>query len=86
MASVAQYECELKAECIRAGQAAARDAGKRWGGSKKGRKLKVNAEQIQMIRRMHSEGTSKVAIARATGLSRPTVYDVLGGVPANGSR
>ena len=77
LASVAAYETEVRAERVLAGQAAARAAGKRWGGSVKGRRLKVTPEQIEAIRRMHAEGQAKSAIARATGLSRPTVYDVL---------
>ena len=77
LASVAAYETEVRAERVLAGQAAARAAGKRWGGSVKGRRLKVMPEQIEAIRRMHVEGQPKSAIARATGLSRPTVYDVL---------
>src|SRR5208283_370678 len=41
LASVAAYETEVRAERVLAGQAAARAAGKTWGGSKKGRRLKV---------------------------------------------
>ena len=52
--------------------------GKRWGGSRKGRRLKVTAEQVQAIRRLKDEGQKIAAIARATGLSRPTIYSVLG--------
>jgi DNA invertase Pin-like site-specific DNA recombinase len=37
LASVAQYETEVRAERVIAGLAAARAAGKRWGGSRKGR-------------------------------------------------
>ena len=77
LASVAAYENEVRSERIVAGQEAARAAGKRWGGSTKGRRLKVTDEQIATIRRMHGEGTSKTAMSRATGLSRPTVYPVL---------
>jgi DNA invertase Pin-like site-specific DNA recombinase len=77
LASVAAYETEVRAERVLAGQAAARAAGKRWGGSRKGRRLKVTPEQEAVIRRMHAEGSRIAAIARATGLSRPTVYSVL---------
>lgn len=79
LASVAAYENEVRSERIVAGQAAARAEGKRWGGSKKGRRLTVTPEQIAAIRRLHAEGESKAAIARATGLSRPTIYSVLNG-------
>lgn len=47
------------------------------GGSKAGRRLKVMPEQLAMIRRMKDEGNKVAAIARATGLSRPTVYRLL---------
>ena len=79
LASVAQYETEVRGERVRAGQAAARAAGKRWGGSKAGRRAKVTPEQADIIRRLHADGTKIAAIARAVNLSRPTVYSVLGG-------
>ncbi len=50
LASVAAYENEVRSERIRAGQSAARAAGKRWGGSKKGRRLKVTQEQVDAAR------------------------------------
>jgi len=77
LASVAAYENEVRGERIRAGQAAAKAAGKSWGGRKKGHRVKVTDEQQTIIRRMAAEGQTKVAMARATGLSRMTVYDVL---------
>jgi DNA invertase Pin-like site-specific DNA recombinase len=77
LASVAAYETEVRAERILAGQAAARAKGKTWGGSEKGRRIKVNDEQIRLIHRMKAKGDKVAAIARATGLSRPTIYDVL---------
>jgi DNA invertase Pin-like site-specific DNA recombinase len=78
LASVAAYENEVRSERIRAGQAVARANGKRWGGSAKGRRLKVTAEQLQAIAHLKDEGQKIAAIARATGLSRPTIYNVLG--------
>lgn len=77
LASVAQFETEVRAERILAGQEKARSEGKSWGGSKAGRRVKVTDEQIAIIRRMSAEGATKSAMARATGLSRPTVYSVL---------
>lgn len=77
LASVAAYETEIRAERIVAGQAVARANGKRWGGSTKGRRLKVTDEQVATIRRMQQEGAAKTSMARATGLSRPTIYTVL---------
>jgi DNA invertase Pin-like site-specific DNA recombinase len=77
VASVAEYENEVRRERILAGQAAARAAGKRWGGSQKGRRLKVKPEQITLIKRLRGEGAAIAAIARAVSVSRPTVYSVL---------
>lgn len=86
LASVAAYETEVRYERIVAGQAAARAAGKRWGGSVKGRRLRVTPEQIATIRRMRDDGATKAAMGRATGLSRPTVYDVLASLTTRESR
>lgn len=77
LASVAAYENEVRSERIVAGQEAARAAGKRWGGSNRGRRVKVTDEQIATVRRMARDGDSKAAMCRATGLSRPTIYSVL---------
>ena len=77
LASVAQYETEIRGERVAAGQAVARANGKRWGGSKRGKRKKVTPTQEKMIQRMKQEGESVAAIAQAVGLSRPTVYDVL---------
>jgi DNA invertase Pin-like site-specific DNA recombinase len=78
LASVAQFETEVQVERVVAGQAAARARGVIWGGSEKGRMIKVTPEQVAMIRRMKAEGTKITAIASATGLSRPTIYARLG--------
>jgi DNA invertase Pin-like site-specific DNA recombinase len=77
LASVAQYETEVRGERVRAGQAAARANGKQWGGSPAGKRKKVTLTQAKMITRMKQEGEPITAIAQAVGLSRPTVYDVL---------
>lgn len=79
LASVAAYENEVRSERILAGQAAARAAGKTWGGSRKGRRLSVTDEQIAAVKRMNGHGETKAAMARATGLSRPTIYSILNG-------
>jgi DNA invertase Pin-like site-specific DNA recombinase len=77
LASIAQFETEVRAERVRAGQAAAKAAGRTWGGSKAGRRLHVTDEQVRSIRRLADEGEPVAAIARATGVSRPTVYHYL---------
>lgn len=77
LASVAAYETEVRGERVAAGQAAARANGKRWGGSKRGVRKKVTPTQERAIRRMRDDGEPIAAIARAVGLSRPTIYSVL---------
>ncbi len=77
LASVAQYETELRGERVAAGQAAARANGKRWGGSKAGKRKKVSPTQEKAIHAMKAAGESITAIAKAVSLSRPTIYDVL---------
>jgi DNA invertase Pin-like site-specific DNA recombinase len=77
LASVAQFETEIRAERQREGIAAAKAAGKRWGGSKPGVCKKVSPTQVKMIRAMKEQGESITAIAQATHLSRPTIYSVL---------
>lgn len=79
LASVAQYETEIRAERVKVGQEKARAEGKRWGGSKPGVRKRVTETQIRAIRRMKEEGERIADIARAVGLSRPTIYDVLRG-------
>ncbi len=74
LASVAQYETEVRAERVLAEQAAARAVGKTWGGSVKGRRLTVTDEQVATIHRLRGEGAAVACIARATGSSRPTIY------------
>jgi DNA invertase Pin-like site-specific DNA recombinase len=83
LAGVAAFETEFRAERILAGQAAARSRGVSWGGSVRGRRLKVTAEQIESIERTWQGGEKIARIARATGLSRPSVYRIL--AECNGS-
>ena len=77
LASVAAFETELRGERVRAGQAAARAAGKTWGGSKKGRRVKVTDEQIRVIVDMKARGEKITRIARTVSLSRLTIYRML---------
>ena len=79
LASVAQYETEVRGERVLAGQAAAKAEGKTWGGSQKGRRIKVNQDQEATIKRLREERVPVAQIARAVGLSRPTVYSVISG-------
>ena len=76
LASVAEYETEVRAERVAAGQAVARKKGKKWGGSK-GWRWKVSDDQVTAVREMKAAGKTVAHIARVTGLSRPTIYRVL---------
>lgn len=77
LASVASYETEIRSERVRAGQNAARAAGKRWGGSPKGKPKQVSPETAKAIVSMKEQGERIAAIARAVRVSRPTIYAVL---------
>jgi DNA invertase Pin-like site-specific DNA recombinase len=77
LASVAAYETEIRGERVRAGQKAAKDAGKKWGGSVKGRRIKVTDEQVKTIHMLHRQGEKISRIARAVNLSRVTIYRIL---------
>jgi len=78
LASVAQFETEVRAERILAGQAAARAKGKVWGGGKPGRRVRLSEEKEAAILQLKREGKPIAEIARVVGLSRPTIYKALG--------
>lgn len=78
LASVAAYENEVRSERVRAGMAAAKADGKRIGGSQKGVRKTVTPTKEKAIRKLKADGESVAAIARAVGVSRPTVYSILG--------
>ena len=77
LASVAEYETEIRAERVHAGQEVARRKGKTWGGSEKGWRWRVTDEQVTAILEMKTATMPITKIARITGLSRPTIYRVL---------
>jgi DNA invertase Pin-like site-specific DNA recombinase len=77
LASVAQFETELRAERVRAGQAAAKAAGKSIGGRKAGTRVRLTVEKEKAAKRLHKAGTPVSEIARSLQLSRPTVYAAL---------
>ena len=74
LASVAQFETEIRAERVRAGQQAAKAAGKSIGGRKAGTRVRLTAEKERAAKRLHKSGTSVSEIARTLQLSRPTIY------------
>ncbi len=77
LASVAQFETELRAERVLAGQAAARAAGKSIGGRKAGTRVRLTQEKERAVKRLHRAGTSVSEIARTLQLSRPTIYKAI---------
>lgn len=77
LASVAQFETEVRVERILAVQAAARANGRKIGGSKAGRRVTLTEEKEATIRRLRADGKSIATIARVVGLSRPTIYAAL---------
>src|SRR5512147_1717346 len=78
LGSITLYETEVRAQRILAGQEAARARGLRWGGSEKGRRIKVKPEMEAEIKRRRAEGGKISLIARWTVVSRPTIYMILG--------
>jgi DNA invertase Pin-like site-specific DNA recombinase len=79
LASVAQFETEVRSERQAAGIAAAREAGKTWGGRKEGTVTQDVANKSESVLTLHKAGKSVSAIARDVGLSRPTIYAVIRG-------
>ena len=77
IASVACYENEVRTERIRAGQAAAKAQGTKWGGSKKGVLHKHTKEQVRQIVKMKNKGEKIAVISRAVGINRPDIYRIL---------
>jgi DNA invertase Pin-like site-specific DNA recombinase len=80
LASVAAYETEVRAERIHAGLAVAKAKGVQLGrkpGAGLGKRIKVLPEQEAIVKRLHAESQGVSAIARTTGLSRPTVYSII---------
>jgi len=76
IASVASYETEVRAERVKAGQQSAKARGKKWGGSKKGRKKKTKAK-VNAVLALLDKGVSKAEISRTVGISIPTIYSIV---------
>ncbi len=80
LASVAQYETEVRRERQQAGISKVRELHGGhclWGGRKKGTRVKITKEKESAIRTMRKEGRAIAQIARAVGVARNTVYSVL---------
>ncbi len=77
IASVAEYETEVRKERQLAGIAKAKAEGKAWGGRKPGTRITRTEEKETLVRQLHSEGKKIAVIARMVGLSRKTIYQIL---------
>ncbi len=77
IASVAEYETEVRKERQLAGIAKAKADGKTWGGRKPGTRITLTVEKEELVRQLHGERRPIAVIARLAGLSRKTVYQVL---------
>ncbi len=77
LGSLAEFESELRSERVLAGQAAARAAGKTWGGRPKGSRHRVTPDMIKSVLQMYRTGWTVTAIAKEVHLSRETIYTVL---------
>jgi DNA invertase Pin-like site-specific DNA recombinase len=77
LASIAQYEKEVRQERQALGIARAKAEGKRWGGRQPGTIVKATPEKVATVKKLAKDGESIAAIARIVGLSRPTLYKLL---------
>lgn len=77
LASIAQFDNEVRGERIKAGQARARANGKRIGGKRKGERSKRVRGLEKPARALYRDGSNITEIAQALGVSRPTVYSLL---------
>jgi DNA invertase Pin-like site-specific DNA recombinase len=76
IASVAEYETEVRKERQLAGIAKAKAEGKTWGGRNPGTRITVTVEKEQLVRKLLAEGNKVAAVARMVGLSRKTIHKV----------
>jgi DNA invertase Pin-like site-specific DNA recombinase len=77
LASVAAYETEVRHERQLAGIAAAKEAGKQWGGRKVGTRIKLTVDKEKAATKMAEAGRPIAEIARVLDLTRQTVYRAL---------
>jgi DNA invertase Pin-like site-specific DNA recombinase len=77
LASVAAYETEVRHERQLAGIAAAKEAGKQWGGRKVGTRIKLTVEKEEAARKMAEDGKPIAEIARVLNVTMQTVYRAL---------
>lgn len=77
LANVAQFETECRLERVKAGIAAAKAKGKKWGGSKKGRRLKLSAVKERRARELIAAGEySTREVARLVNIGKTTIVEL----------
>jgi DNA invertase Pin-like site-specific DNA recombinase len=88
LASLAQYETEVRGERVVAGIKAKREAAEKAGrpwkkpSSKKGQHYKLTGAMIKAIQNLHADGESISQLSRTYNVSRPTIYKLLAKPPA----
>lgn len=83
LASVAAYETEVRGERVKAGQAAARAAGKTWGGRGAGRKPALTDEDVKLMVQMKKSGVTYDTLTKRFRVSKGTVVAVINGSYCN---
>jgi DNA invertase Pin-like site-specific DNA recombinase len=78
-AALAEFERDLIHDRTKAGLAASRERG-----AKPGRKAKLSADQLEVVRRLVSEAKEITAVANMFKVSRPTIYRALSAEPVGG--
>jgi len=81
LASVAQFETEVRSERQRAGIEAVRAANNGvcpWGGRKAGSANKGTAEKVAVVKQLREQGKAIAEISRIVGLGRQSIYRLLG--------
>ena len=77
LASVAQFETEVRRERQMAGIAAAIAGGKKWGGRKAGTRITLTPEKEKLSQKLRQDGQTVASIARNLGISQKSVYKAL---------
>ena len=77
LASLAQFETEVRGERVKAGMDAAKARGVKFGGGKPGHGAKLNGEMVCLARKWMGDGQSLRAVAEFLGVHRTTLSRAL---------
>ncbi len=77
LSGVGAFETEVRSERQRAGIAAARASGKRWGGRTPGTVNRGTPEKRTAAKQLHAQGKTIAEISRVIGMGRQSVYRLL---------